>query len=204
MPDDEHQDIAAASKIAAELVDVLMRADMKCAIGGAIALGFWAPPRGTKDADLNVFVGEGRYGELLDVLEGAGCTPALDRTAWTAKDREKFLRRCREGEVAVVYKDNMRVDVFVPSIDFYAEAERRVRTVPLRGQLVPVLSAETLSVFKLLFFRDKDLVDLRRLVAHQKAALDHGWVRRHIVDMMGEDDERVAAWDRIVRTHGGS
>ena len=52
---------------------------------------------------------------------------------------------------------------------------------------------------KLLFFRGKDLVDLERLVAVQGAKLDSGYVRRHLVEMMGEDDVRVAKWDELVR-----
>jgi len=48
------------------------------------------------------------------------------------------------------------------------------------------------------FFRAKDLVDLERLVA-VRDELDHAYVRRWIVDMMGEHDERVRRWDDLVR-----
>lgn len=71
-----------------------------------------------------------------------------------------------------------------------------------RGRQVPFVSAETLCVFKILFFRPKDLLDLAGLVSVQGAALDHAWVRAKLTGMLGEDDERVAAWDRIVATHG--
>jgi hypothetical protein len=52
-------------------------------------------------------------------------------------------------------------------------------------------------VFKLLFFRGKDVVDLERLVA-VRDELDRAYVRRWIVDMMGDADERVRRWDEIV------
>jgi hypothetical protein len=98
----------------------------------------------------------------------------------------------------------MRVDVFVPSIPFYDEAARtRVRSGS-HGQEAWFLSAEATAVFKLLFFRGKDIVDLERLVAVQGTRLDHGYVRRWMVDMVGEDDERVSKWDELVRTFGGS
>jgi hypothetical protein len=58
------------------------------------------------------------------------------------------------------------------------------------------------AVFKLLCFRDKDLADLRRLVAVQGRALDDAWVRRHILAMRGEGDERMSAWDAIIHQHG--
>ena len=54
------------------------------------------------------------------------------------------------------------------------------------------------SVQSRLFTRDRDLADLEKLATVQGAALDAAYVRHWIVDMMGEDDERVAAWDRIV------
>ena len=60
------------------------------------------------------------------------------------------------------------------------------------------LSAEAIAVFKLLFFRAKDLVDLERLVA-LRSELDVAYVRRQIVAMMDESDERVEKWDQIVR-----
>jgi hypothetical protein len=59
-----------------------------------------------------------------------------------------------------------------------------------------------LSVFKLMFFRAKDVVDLERLVAVQGSHLDHAYVRKHIVEMMGEDDERTKTWDRLVAAFG--
>ena len=57
------------------------------------------------------------------------------------------------------------------------------------------LSAESLCVFKLLFFRTKELADLEQLVL--TTTVDAVWVRASVSGMMGDDDPRVAAWDRI-------
>jgi hypothetical protein len=43
----------------------------------------------------------------------------------------------------------------------------------------------------------RDIVDLERLVEVQGGGLDAAYVRRAIVDMLGEDDERVGRWDAI-------
>lgn len=64
------------------------------------------------------------------------------------------------------------------------------------------LSAEATVVFKLLFFRSKDLVDIEKLVTVQGSDLDSVYVRRWMVDMMGEGDARVREWDRILAEHG--
>ncbi len=64
------------------------------------------------------------------------------------------------------------------SIPFSDEAgQTRVRLVDPDGESVWFLSAEALAVFKLLFFRPKDLADLERLVAVQGRALDRAYVR---------------------------
>jgi hypothetical protein len=105
--------------------------------------------------------------------------------------------------VAVVYRGDFRVDIFVPSIPFYDEAERTRKWMRHpSGQIVPVLSAEAICVFKLLFFRPKDLLDLAGLVARQGSALDVSYVRRQLEVMFPEGDERLLEWDRIVRVHG--
>lgn len=164
---------------------------MSCAIGGAIALGFHGEPRGTKDVDIDVFLDESRYEELFDVLERAGCLV----------DRDRCRTQALRGEAIVVSRDGYRIDVFVPTIPFYGDVEATRRTVELRGQKVPILSAESLTVFKLLFFRPKDLLDVEKIVALQGAALDRAYVRRWLVDMVGDDDERVARWDAMVATY---
>ncbi|MFT7621879.1 MAG: hypothetical protein ACI9WU_001044, partial [Myxococcota bacterium] len=88
---------------------------------------------------------------------------------------------------------------FVPSIEFsWVAAASRV-TVQTDYGPIDFLSAEALAVFKLLFFRPKDIVDLSNLIALQRDDMDHASVREHIVKMMGEEDERVHTWDRILR-----
>jgi hypothetical protein len=200
---DFHEDGANAAQVALDVITALERAGLKAAIGGSLALSLWGVPRGTKDADVNVFAPERDHPRILEVLQAAGCGPAPDRATWSASDEQAFLRRARDGEAAVAFMGAIRVDVFVPSIDFYRDAERTLKRVTLRsGRELWALSAEALCVFKLLFFREKDLVDLRRLVARQGTALDHAWVREHLVDMFPDGDERLDAWDEIVRRHG--
>ena len=92
----------------------------------------------------------------------------------------------------------MRIDVFLPSIPFAHEAERtRVRVTDAAGWSGWFLAAEAVAVFKLPYFRSKDTADLERLVA-VRPELDRAYVRRWIVDMMGEEDDRTRRWDDIV------
>lgn len=203
MTDGFHEEAAPAARLALELLEVFASAGLKSAVGGSLALSLWGVPRATKDADLNVFVPEDQHRTVLDLCKAAGYWPDPERAEWTAADDERFLERAREGEAAVVYKQAMRVDLFVPSIDFYRDAEQTLRSVTLHsGRTILALSAEALCVFKLLFFREKDLLDLKRLVSRQGTALDHRWVRDHLAAMFPGGDERVDTWDQIVRDHG--
>lgn len=178
----ERSAVEAAQRIA----DALEGAGLPYAIGGALALAIAGVPRGTADVDINVFVPEDRVPDAIAVLAKLGIE--IPEAATTqARERGMFAGRW----------DGMRIDVFLPSIEFAFEAERtRVHIVDGAGWAGWFLSAEALAVFKLLFFRGKDLVDLERLVA-VRPELDCGYVRRWIVDMMGEDDERTRRWDAI-------
>lgn len=177
-----------AFRLAARLARALDEAAIPYAIGGAIAWGAFADPRGTHDVDINLFVDHDRFDGALDVLCAAGLE--IDRAAARRADQE--------GATVVGRCEGMRVDLFTPSIPFSWEAARtRVR---LRGPSGEAwyLAPEATAVFKLLFFRPKDLLDLEKLVAVQGDALDAAYVRRWVAEMMDEDDERVVAWDAIV------
>ena len=169
----------------------LERHGISYALGGALAYGQYGIPRATNDIDVNVFVRSHALGTVLTALRSLGIE-VDEATALEAAERE--------GLIVLRFAD-YRLDVFTPSIAFSWEAERtRVRHV-VDGMGVWFLSAEALCVFKLLFFRGKDVVDLERLIAVQGRALDATYVRAQIVAMLGDDDPRVVTWDRVWREH---
>ncbi len=173
------------------LADALEEAQVPYAIGGALAYGLWGDPRGTHDVDINLFVEPAQLDGALTAMERAG----------TRFDRAAAHRAAEEGDVLIGDHHGMRIDVFTPSIPFSWEAGRtRVR---VEGPTGPrsFLSAEATVIFKLLFYRAKDLVDIEKLVAVQGGDLDRAYIRRWMVDMMGEEDERVEDWDAIAARH---
>jgi hypothetical protein len=176
------------------LICALEQSGIPYAFGGAVALSAWSEPRATVDVDLNVWIDEQRYGELFDTLEQAGAEV----------DREAGARRARAMGMIDARVAGYRLDIFVPSVQFYDEALARRQRVRIAGHDTWVLSPECLAVFKLLFFRGKDIVDLQRLVEIQGDQLDVGFVRRHVAAMMGEDDVRVDRWDEITGRKAGS
>ena len=182
--------ILTAAELARQLADALESANLPYAVGGAIALAYYAPPRATVDVDLNVFVSPtGGLSRVVEVLAQAGFEPdeplpALQRRAETDG---QFRGRAH----------GLRVDVFVPAFAFYAELESRRRGVKLGERPIWILSPEDLVVLKMMFFRRKDLADVEAVLRDQKGKLDRAAVRQKLVELVGEDDERLRELEKI-------
>ena len=159
------------------------------ALGGALAYGLWGVPRATVDVDINLFVKPAELGGLFLALGSLS----------VSFDEERVLRESVEGGLITLRWDSFPLDLFTPSIPFCWEAARTKVRHAIDGNQAWFLSAESIAVFKLLFFRGKDLVDLERLIAVRGESLDVAYVRRWIVEMMGEDDARVVRWDALTQ-----
>lgn len=182
-----HEKLANLVEVVTALIDRLESKQIPYAFGGAIALSAWSDPRATTDVDLTIWAHGDDLATALDVLREAG----------VVIDSATALGEAAERGLVVGHVDAYRIDVFTPSIPFYDEVLVRRRRVRLADRDTWVLSAECLAVFKMLFFRGKDLVDLTRLVDVMDAALDRGFVRRWLVEIVGDDDPRVREWDRM-------
>ncbi len=179
------------SGIVAALIDVLEASGETYAFGGALALAAWSEPRATADIDLILWIDAGAVGRATSLVGRAGVKVDPTQAAAEAAERGMF----------VGWAGAVRVDVFLPSIPFYAEAARRRVRTQMAGRTTWIHSAEVLAVFKLLFFRPKDLLDLERMLQVQGERFDRNFVRANLVEMLGEDP-RVAAWDAITSRVG--
>jgi hypothetical protein len=184
---DEMNRPADASDVAEQLAKALATRGHDYALGGAIALSYWAQPRGTMDVDLTLFLPAEKPSELAWVLGDIGCEL---RAA-------EAIASIREHSFCTAEYAGFRVDVFVPNIPFYEAAKARRRLVPIGQQQAMIWDAETLAVFKIMFFRRKDIADVEQILRTQPA-LDRPWVRRQLVEIYGERDPRIAQWDELV------
>ena len=155
----------------------LTRHDLPHAFGGAIALAYWTlDPRGTSDIDVNVFVPAEEAARGLEALpEG------VSRPAGTAE------RIARDGQIRLFW-DETPVDLFFDYAPVHADAAAHRRTVPFAGTEIPILGAVELAVFKVIFDRSQDWVDIEKMVA--AGSLDVEAVRRTLVPMLDADDPR--------------
>jgi hypothetical protein len=155
----------------------------------------WANPRGTLDVDVTLFLPADDISTCVRLLQTIGCTFPMDQAT----------RQLSEHGYCQVEFGGGRVDVFLPLIPFYEEARKRRRTVEFGDQPVRVWDAETLCVFKMMFFRLKDFADVEEILRVQGDRLDKNWVGQRILAIYGPRDPRVARWDELVRgTSGGS
>ena len=179
-----------AATLARRLADALDAEDLSYAIGGALALGHYTPPRATVDVDLNVFIAvPEEIDTLLGCLQRCGFEPDdVSTVERTAVEEGRFRGRIH----------GMRLDVFVPAIDLYASLERGRRQVSFAGRPGWIVGPEDLATLKMLFFRRKDLADVEALVRALGDGLNRAGVRARLVEMMGDKDERVREWDAIV------
>ena len=148
------------------------------ALGGAIALAFATEePRGTRDIDVNVFLPAERADAVFAALPadiGHGPTDIDDAR--------------RDGQVRLWW-DDTPVDVFFAEAPFHDAVDRRCRRVPFAGTTIRVLSAEDLAVFKAMFDRPKDWVDIATM--SEARAIDLVLAAELLASLLG-DDPRVA------------
>ncbi len=148
------------------------------ALGGALALAYATnEPRGTRDIDVNVFVGSGDARAVFAALP--------TDVAFADADVVEAL----EHDQVRLWWDTTPIDVFFAADPFHLDVAGRCRTVPFEGRRIRVLSAEDLAVFKALFDRTKDWADIEAMV--ESNAIDLELAAERLGDLLG-DDPRVA------------
>jgi hypothetical protein len=160
------------------------------AFGGALALAYYATPRATHDIDLNVFAASEEGERVLAALTPLGVAPpdAAQRQAL----RERGQLRC--------FWEHVPVDLFFAYDPLHERCRDRLLRVPFGGGvLLPILSAEDLAVFKVLFDRAKDWRDLAELLFALGPEFDAeyalGWLRR----ILAPNDERMVRFEAMLR-----
>jgi hypothetical protein len=149
------------------------------AIGGALALAYYAEPRATIDVDINVFVPTERWPDIRDALAPLGVDVSVDEAALT-----------RDGQIRLWW-DRNPVDLFFSYDEFHDEMRRGARRVPFGAETLSILAPEHLAVCKAMFDRGKDWLDIEQiLVATQP--LDLAEIESWLERMVGKSDPRVA------------
>jgi hypothetical protein len=157
--------------------------DLPFAFGGALALAYATEePRGTRDIDVNVFVSPAD----VDAVFGALPPPV----AHTDADRRAVVR----DEQVRLFWDDTPIDLFFAAHPMHHEAAARRRRVEFAGTQIPVLAPLDLAVFKALFDRAKDWVDIETM--RDSGTLDPRAAAAAVEALLG-DDPRVERLRRL-------
>jgi hypothetical protein len=154
------------------------------AIGGSLALSYYAEPQATAHTDVHVFVSTDRWPEISVALEAVGVDVNIDLSALE-----------RDGQVRLWW-DRNAVDLFFSYDEFHEEMQRGVRKVPFGEATLLILAPEHLAVCKAMFDRTKDWLDIEQILVATDP-IDLAEIESWLERMVGESDPRLGKLEEI-------
>ncbi len=159
--------------------EALTDARLPYALGGALALAYYADPRATIDIDVNVFVPTERWRNVVEELAALG----VDSTNLDPAALE------RDGQCRLWWGNNA-VDLFFAYDPIHDEMRKESRRVPFAGITVSILGPEHLAICKAMFDRRKDWIDIEQMLIATDD-LNVSAIERWLTRMVGEKDQRL-------------
>lgn len=161
-----------------EIARAFDAAQIEWAFGGALALAYATQEsRGTRDIDIKVFVTGGAVDRVFSALPTGVAYGRSDVKCVEATDQVRL------------WWEGTPVDLFFAADPFHSEVATRCRVVPFARHTIKVLGAEDLAVFKAMFDRPKDWVDIDEMAA--SGALNRRIAAQRLTQLLGAEDPRV-------------
>ncbi len=163
------------------LVEAFNKANVPYAIGGALALGYYAPePRATQDIDINIFIPSGDAEKIFKILRNH-----------ISVSSAQLAKLSREDQVRLFW-DHVPVDLFFLSVLLHELMGTRVVPVRFASAKMQILSVTDLVICKAIFARSKDWVDIEAVLSHPD--LDKTEVTRWVQEICGERSRQLKKW----------
>ena len=179
--------LALDQKVAA-LEHAFRAASIPHAFGGAIALAYYATPRGTHDVDVNLFVSARELGRVVAAIAPLGVAPPTE----TARQHHH-----RDGQLRVHWAGTP-LDLFFSYDALHDAARDRRREVPFGGEGITILSAEDLVIFKVLFAREKDWRDIGELLFAQGERFERPYALDWLERILAPADDRLGRFRALL------
>jgi hypothetical protein len=186
LPDPEPAvtDLLLDSKIMG-IARALEHARIPYAFGGAIALAYYAAPRGTEDIDINVFLRVEEAGTCLEELERLGIeSPAADRDI--------------HDHQVVLSWEHTPIHVFFSYDPFHDSCRAHARQAPFAAGEIWILSAEDITIFKVIYDRPKDRAEVREVLLCMGERMDVAYTLGWLERILGSEDPRVTRFREAV------
>ena len=159
----------------------LEQAGIPYAFGGAIALAYYAAPRGTENIDVNVFSRADEASTLSKALERLGIgSPA------GVRDVHPHQR--------VLFWEHTPIHVFFAYDAFHESCKTRARRVPFADGEIWILSAEDITIFKVIYDRPKDRTEVREVLLCLGERMDITYTLEWLERLLGGEDAGVMSF----------
>lgn len=174
--------------------DSLVAGHVGHGFGGAIALAYYVgEPRATRDLNINISVPAGDAATVLVLL------PAI--VSWSDKD---VIECAARGQVRLWVgrpREGIPVDLFFPQHRFHEAVARATTQRPFltTDYSLPVISASHLVVFKALFNRPKDWVDIEAML--RAGTVDLGDALHWVQELLGENHPSLGRLVALIADH---
>jgi hypothetical protein len=160
--------------------EALRKTRIPHAIGGGLALAYYAEPRVTTDIDLNLFVPPEHWEDVTDALLPIGIiTKKVDPSALL-----------ENGQCELDWGRNS-VDLFFATEPIHEEMRKTTRRLPFAGRKPPFVAPEFLAAWKARLNRPKDWIDIEQMLLATDG-IDVAEIERWLEQMAGKDDPRLA------------
>lgn len=182
------------------IVGILESMSVPYALGGAVAMTFLRHVRATKDVDLLILLPALKSQAFADALNNAGFRMHDDADRPVPVEVAAMIRSMRETGLCRVWWKEVKVELFVPKVPLQDAVLRRRFQVQLGDLDLWVTTAEDLILLKMIFHRDKDLVDVKRLLVANLDSLDYpymeSWIPRTLPTSVGDELRQMIGQSR--------
>ena len=191
---------AGPARLLTDLTRAFARLSLDWYVFGAQAVLLWGRPRMTTDVDVTARLGDVSTEALVAVLEREGFILRVQATPG-------FVRLTRVLPLAHDASGLAR-DVVLAGPGLEDDFIRRRAWVDVGGVSIPVICAEDLLVTKVLAGREKDIEDIRGVLAERGERLDLPHVRSVIAlleealgqsDLLPLIDSEIRRWRKMVQ-----
>lgn len=158
--------------------EVLKKARVAHAFGGALALAYYAEPRATIDIDVNVFIAAEQFQKVAKALEPLGVDISVDEAALE-----------RDGQCRLRW-DRTPIDLFFSYAELHAAMREATRKVQFAGSTISILSPDHLAVCKAFFDRPKDWIDIEQMLLVAEG-IHREEIEKWLIQITGEKSQNL-------------
>jgi hypothetical protein len=185
MASDLSHDLEAGLKA---LVESLLSRKLRFTLIGGLAVGYRSRPRFTRDIDILLEVPQLLLPPLLEDLLNRDFT----------FNPEQIIQEWTRDHLTVLSYHGVSIDWLKPVIPLYQHVLDQAKTEDFLGCSIPIASAESLILTKLIGFRGQDQIDIENLLAANQRQLDLEFIRREWLTLAEDTDPRYVKFQEMV------